>query len=916
MRIVNIVFKRLIIVIILHISSLMLAQEENHFSFQFSNLTLKEALDVIEAKTDFTFYYQNNWFDNSKITKVYNQLEIKLLLEDLLEESVLNFAIYNNKIILTKNSIIQNDLPINYFSNNYNKKSNQKKPIILKDFVGDGKTIITIGKEGSSSKEYYILSGYVKSLTTNQFLNEVKVFIPKSNLTTYTNNKGYFSFSVPGGYNSIETELQGYENSNKEIVVFGKGVLNFSLEDEIVSLGEVVIRSDVNENIKKASIGLIKVDIKGVKTIPTVLGEQDILRIATTMPGIKTTGEGALGYNVRGGKTDQNLILLDHAVLYNPSHFFGVFSAINPFSTGDVAIYKGTIPAEFGGRLSSVIDISTKKVNKTKFSGEGNVGPITGNLTVEIPLKKDKTALLLGIRSTYSDWILKKIPREALKNSEASFLDGILRFESKINDKNNFKATAYYSKDQFSISSDSIYNYSNQLASLEWKHKYNAKNKASVQLSNSNYGFGIIYEGIINKNFDLNYKINETSFKYKQNYMPNKIHRINYGVTSKLYNIAPGELKPLGDLSDIKNRIIPKEKALESAIFITDAYDITDKLLLDVGFRYSFYATLGVGSQNIYASGVPMSNESIVEIKNYTNNEIMKTYAAPEIRISSRYFLKPNLSLKVGYNKTVQYLHRLSSNTTASPVDTWKLANLNIKPLKSDQYSIGLFQNLKDNEYEISLETYYKKMDNILDFRVGAELLLNESIETELLSGEGKAYGIEFLLKKKYGKLNGWLSYSYSKSLIKLESDFLTDQVNGGNFFPASYDKPHDLSLIANYKLTQRYSFSFNFSYQTGRPVTYPIGKYEFAGFEHVLYSDRNQYRIPDYYRFDVGINIEGNHKIKKLAHSFWNISVYNVLGRNNPYSVFFVNNKGEIKAYQASIFAIPIPTITYNFKF
>ena len=325
---------------------------------------------------------------------------------------------------------------------------------------------------------------------------------------------------------------------------------------------------------------------------------------------------------------------------------------------------------------------------------------------------------------------------------------------------------------------------------------------------------------------------------------------------------------------------------------------------------------MGATTQREYLSGVPKNESTLVNTTQYGDNEVYKAYGGPELRISARYLLSSTASLKLGYNNTYQYIHTLSNNTTLSPTDTWKLSDLNIKPQRSSQFSAGIFKNSEDTMYEVSLEGYFKTLDNMLDYKVGAELLLNTAIETEVLQGKGKTYGVEFLVRKAKGKLNGWLGYSYSKSLIQLDSKFNEERVNNGKYFPSNFDKPHDLSLVANYKLTKRYSLSANFLYQTGRPVTYPVGKYIFNGTEYVAYSNRNQFRIPDYYRLDIGVNIEGNHKVKKLAHSFWNVSIYNVLGRNNPYSVFFVTENKEIKAYKSTIFSVPVPTITYNIKF
>jgi outer membrane receptor for monomeric catechols len=393
-------------------------------------------------------------------------------------------------------------------------------------------------------------------------------------------------------------------------------------------------------------------------------------------------------------------------------------------------------------------------------------------------------------------------------------------------------------------------------------------------------------------------------------------HKFSYGIASKLYGINPGNFDPKNSESLLTPINIEKERGLESAVYIADSFKVNDKLLIDIGLRYSSYAFLGKSTQRIYQSNLPLNDATVVEIKTYNNNEVIKTYGGLEPRIAARYFLTDNFSVKASYDKANQYIHLLSSNTTQSPTDTWKLSDLNVKPQVAEQFSVGFFKNFDTNDLELSVEGYYKKSSNFLDYKVGAQLLLNENIETELLQGEGKAYGVELLLKKQSGRLNGWIGYTYSRTFIKLDSQFDEEKVNNGKFFAANFDKPHDVSVVLNYKFTKRYSLSSNFTYQTGRPITYPIGTYNYGNAEYTLYSDRNKYRIPDYFRLDIGVNVEGNHKLKKLAHSFWNFSIYNVLGRNNPYSVYFVTDDGKIKAYKTSIFSIPVPTVTYNFKF
>lgn len=897
------------------------SKNEERISLSFNELTKLEVIGLIEEKTSFKFYFFKDWIDNKKVTGSYTNISLSALLDELFKDSVLNYYLTKDKrVILTSNGFIYDSLPkgfgekTNLLKENISVKKpffyNQKKRETLHETVRIGKA------SKISNNEFFILNGFVKNSNTGKPIPNLAILVLDKNINTITGNNGFYSINIPQGVNIIETKALGIESIKQKVIIYNNGRLNFNLKENSEILDEVLVRANQKRNVKEAITGITKFQVEEIKSIPLVLGERDILKVATTLPGIKTAGEGASGYSVRGGKEDQNLMLLDDAVLYNPSHFFGIFSALNPFTSGDVNIYKGNIPAEYGGRLSSVFEINTKKADTQNFSGEAAIGPVTSNLSLEIPLISDKSSLLVGGRGTYSDWILKSLDEKSINNSKASFYDIVAKYRHQINDKSTIESSGYYSKDSYSITSDSLYGYSNRLMSLKWNHQFNKKNSGSLILSNSEYKFDIDFESNNVNNFNLGYKINETGLKVKMKFLHNLKHKFDYGISSKLYIVNPGSKRPLGEKSIVKNQKIQQEKGLESSLFISDNYKVNEKLLLNVGLRYSTYSSIGKSSQRVYFKDLPKNEGTVQDTLNFGKNEVIKTYGGPEFRTSFRYFLTPSFSIKGSFNSSYQYIHSLSNNTTVSPTDTWKLSDLNIKPQQAKQYTLGFYKNFNSNIYELSIESYFKKSNEILDYKVGANLFLNEHIETEVLQGDGKAYGVEFLIKKTQGKFNGWLGYSYSRSLIKLDSKFNEELVNDGNYFSSNFDKPHDVSLVSNYKLTRRYSISANFVYQTGRPITYPIGKYVFKGEEYVLYSDRNKYRIPDYFRFDLGINIEGNHKLNKFAHSFWNISIYNLFGRNNPYSVYFVTENKEIKAYKSSIFSIPIPTISYNFKF
>ena len=909
---------------LLWISKSLCQEKTDLVTLKFENLTESQIIEKIESNTNFNFFYIDEWLGQNLYSGDFKEASIIIILDAIFSNSDLNYTILEKtKIILTQNNLIYNQLPEGFFGDTIQKSTyvaltpTVSNPVLV-NRTKSNPNIETykIGKEvRNSKKSTYKLSGYVKNIATLEPIPSLTILIRGTNIFGLTDINGYYEINLPIGENILEFKSLGIENVLKRVIIYNDGQLNIELNEGYEQLNEVIVQADAHINIDETIGGTVSIDVEESKNIPLVLGERDVLKVATTIPGISTAGEGSAGFNVRGGKTDQNLILFDDAVIYSPQHFFGIFSALNPFAIGSIKIYKGNIPSEFGGRLSSVFDIKTKNGNSTKFAGEGSVGPVTSNILLEIPIVKEKSSLMVGGRGAYSNWILKSLDEETLNNSQASFYDFIASYNHKINDNNNIKATGYISKDDFSITSDSIFSYNNRLASLKWDHKFSDKSSGNIVVSNSEYSFDITYDGDTNNDFFLNYKLNETEVKLKANYVFNPTFKLDFGVSSKLYGINPGKIKPTGE-SIIEPFEIAKEKGLESAIFISRNFNVTEQLSIDAGLRYSVYAALGEGKQRVYENGQPRNEDTVRDTLFYKNNEIVETYGSPEIRLSGRYKLSQDLSVKMGYSNTAQYIHRLSNNTTVSPIDTWKLSDLNIKPQRGQQVSLGVFKNFNANKYEVSLEGFYKKSKNILDFKTGAKLLLNENIETEVLQGVGKSYGVELLLSKNFGKLNGWLGYTYSRSFTKLDSEFDEEKVNNGTFFPSNFDKPHDISLVANYKFTKRFSLSSNFVYQTGRPITVPVGNFEYNNNEYVVFSDRNSYRIPDFIRLDLGFNVEGNHKIQKLAHSFWTISVYNVLGRSNPFSVFFINEDNQIKAVQSSIFSIPVPSITYNCKF
>jgi hypothetical protein len=906
------------------------AQEQIRLSGNFTNSSLKDILLDIEEQTNYNFFFMDEWVESETISVKYDALPLEEILQTVLAPTSLNYYIKEDekRIFIVNNTLIYEELPYGFFGIQEAampdsmpvRQVNAPPPAFYNEDLRQTQkkyAVVRIGKSDPNNlSRAYTLKGRAINKATGEAIPDLTIRSKDSDNFAITDANGNFSLLLPSGYTILVIRAMGISATEREVIMYNDGSLDLLLEEGLQQLDEVVVQADAARNVEEANTGSEQIESEASKNIPLVLGERDILQVAKALPGISSAGEGATGLNVRGGKTDQNLVLLDDAVIYNPQHFFGIFQALNPFTTKGVDIYKGAMPVEFGGRLSSVFDIRTKNGNVEKLAGEGSIGPVTGNLALEIPIKKEQSSLVVGARGAYADWILRSLDEPSLNNSNASFFDGILKYHHKINDDNEIKATGYYSRDAFSITSDSLYNYDNRLFSLRWDSKVSEKTTTAMVLANSNYGFGIDFDGQGNTNFNLDYSINETELKYKLRTLVNERNILDYGISAKYYSVNPGSIEPRGNGSNISPVFIDREQAVEGALYLGDELKLSEKLLINLGLRYAFFAALGPGTQRTYQEGLPKNEATVRETLSYDGAEVMETYGGPEARISARYLFTPSFSIKASFNNSYQFLHTLSNNTTVSPIDTWKLSDLNIAPQTGYQAALGLYKNFKDNEYEVSLEGYYKGMDNVLDFKTGADLFLNENVETEVLQGDGKAYGVEFLAKKNRGDLNGWLSYTYSRSLYRFDSEFSEERINNGDYFPSNFDRPHDVSLITNYRFTRRYSMSANFVYQTGRPVTYPIGTFRFNNADFVAFSDRNAFRIPDFYRLDLGFNIEGNHKKNKLAHSFVTISVYNVLGRNNPYSVFFVTENGEVKALQSSIFAIPIPSITYNFKF
>ena len=699
-------------------------------------------------------------------------------------------------------------------------------------------------------------------------------------------------------------------------IVPGVKKAKVSLSDD-QELDEIVVVGGRPSAVNNMMMGSEKFKPVLLKNIPSAFGESDIMKIVLTLPGVTSVGEASSGYNVRGGATDQNLILFNGGTVYNPSHLFGLFTSFNSDAVDDVELFKSSIPVEYGGRISSVLKVTSKEANMEKLTGSASIGALTSKVNIEIPIVKDHVSLLLNGRTTYSDWMLKKLPESSgYKNGTANFYDFGGALTWKLNSLHRLKVYGYWSKDKFSFSSEDNYGYQNRNFSAEWRTILNEQMTVTGSAGLDHYDYFNEDKATPSMAARLSFGIDQLWGKLHLRQRLSETDVLNYGLSIQHYHVQGGRYEPLGEKSRIATDQLQKEKALESAVYIDYERALTEKLSVTGGLRYTMFNALGPRDVNHYHEGELPSEATLLETRSETG--IIKTYHAPELRVSTRYALLENLSLKAGFNTMHQYIHKVSNTSIMSPTDIWKLSDYNIKPQNGWQVAAGIYHETYDKKYEFSVEAYYKHINDYLNYRSSAVLLMNHHLETDVISTKGKAYGIELQAKKPTGRLNGWINYTYSRSLLRQDDKRVAMPLNNGEWYPAEYDRPHEVKAVLNLKFTERYSFSSNFNYATGRPTTLPAGRYFDSYNKRYMpyYTDRNNYRIPDYMRLDLAFNIEPTHKLTSFLHTSFSLGVYNALARKNAYNVYYVTEEGRIQGYKLSVFGTAIPYVSINIRF
>ncbi|MRX41070.1 TonB-dependent receptor plug domain-containing protein [Flavobacterium sp. LC2016-23] len=783
--------------------------------------------------------------------------------------------------------------------------------------------IIILSSFTSFSQEKFTLSGTITDHKNNETLIGVNIYIPSLKIGTTTNEYGFYSLTVPAGEQQIEISYVGYQSIQQTINLNQNTKNNFSLNEGGEELQEVVITDNKGKaNIKSPEMSTNKLSIATIKKMPVVLGEVDVLKSILLLPGVTNAGEGASGFNVRGGGADQNLILLDEATIFNSSHVFGFFSVFNPDAIKDLKLYKGGIPARYGGRASSVLDIYQKDGSSKDFHMNGGIGLISSRLLAEGPLVKDKGSFLIGGRASYAHLFLKL--SEDNKDNAAYFYDLNTKLSYKVNDNNSLYLSGYFGRDVFSINKSFSNTYGNATLNLRWNHLFSDKLFSNLSLIYSDYYYGLDLDFV---GFKWDSGIKNYNIKYDfKHYISDKF-KLNYGLSGIYYEFNPGTIKPTGEASGINPDQLDKKYAFEPSVYLDAESQVSKKITIAYGLRYSLFYRLGSSTVNYYANNNPVvfnTNTEIYEKGKPTStayfgkNKVIQDYNNLEPRFAISYQLNDDQSFKASYNRMAQYLQLISNTSSPTPLDVWMPSDKYIKPQIADQIALGYFRNLNNGAYSLEVETYYKKIQNRLDYIDGADLIANDAIEQVILNGQMRAYGLEVMFKKNEGKFNGWISYTLSKSEQQTPGRTPEETgINNGQWYSSAYDKTHNLAITSAYNLNDKWSFGANFALQSGQPVTYPNSQYEYLGIKVPNYGLRNENRLPAYHHLDVSATLTSRKNKNRNWKGEWVFSIYNLYNRQNAASINFRQNvdSGANEAVKTSIFGI-VPAVSYNFKF
>jgi CarboxypepD_reg-like domain/TonB-dependent Receptor Plug Domain len=867
-------------------------------------LPLELVLKKIEEEQSIKFFYRKEWIADFQVRKNYDRITISDFLEDQFQDSDVSFLVMYPKILV----IIRN---------------NEKEILLnqIRSGLADEKKSIqslTFGKKDQIIKGSKVkLSGKVIDEKSGEALVGTTIQVDNGGLGTATDDSGKFQLLLEPGEHIITFSNLDFEQKIVDIAIYTSAIVDVTMEKEPRMLDEVVIEAQGNKDVANARMGQLQVITGDIKRAPAFLGEPDLIKQIQSLPGVTSVGEGAAGFNVRGGSVDQNLILFDGIPMYNPSHVFGFLSAFDDDVIRDVDFYRGAIPAEYGGRLSSVLDVRSKDGSVEKWNGRAGIGLLTSSLSINGPINKQKTSFLASFRTTYSNWLIGSIRTDFadLRNSKVSFYDGTMKITHRLSERSKISLTTYSSRDKFRLMGDTTFSWFNHILAARLDHQFTNTLSSNFTLGFSSYGYEVLNENPLTASQlsnQLNSLTSKASFLFKKG-----IYQFSLGGELTFYQFAPGSVSPQTATSNANEFSLPKQYSLETAIYGVNEFTFNERWQLELGLRIPSFSSFGSATVYTYQNDLARSENSILDTLTYQPGELIKVFAGIEPRVSIRWELNPLTSVKFGYNRINQFLHLISNSAAITPVDIWQPSGYHLKPQKLDQFSLGISRDTRAKRYSMIVEVFYKDMNNLVDFKDRAKLILNPLLEADLLQGSGYASGVEVIINRNLGRLTGSLNYTFSRSLRKVQGKTLEETISDGEFYPSNFDQPHVVNMAWKYELSKRYYFTGNFTFHSGRPVTIPLSAFTFENTSITYFSKRNQYRLPDFHRLDVALVIEGNHKRKKILDGTLTFSVLNVYARRNTYSIFFVNNdKGIPKPYRLSIIGIALPSVSYTVKF
>ena len=890
---------------------------------RYDNAPFKEFADKLYEQTGIRSFYREDWINGVKITAIEDSIKLRTLLTRNINQYGITFSLVPpNRLYLLYNKNLVSELPVFVTSERDARRKDagaeltESEQKYLQGRRPDMLATITIGnKRPDFPTRPVTIIGRITDSKTGEPVTGATMVIESTGKGAVTDINGNVSMAIKPGKYTVTFSFVGMQNKRALLEVYSTGAFNLEMDPEAIALTEVQIVANEHRKVKGTEMGLERININAIKQIPVLLGEKDIIKVSQLLPGIVSVSEASSGLNVRGGNADQNVFYIEDIPLFNTSHAFGFFSAFNSDIVRDFSIYKGNIPARYGGRLSSVFDVVTRRGNMKKYTAHAGISPLSTHLTLEGPVKRDRGSVLISGRTSYSDWLLSRVTDPVIRNSNASFYDFAGSFHYRLGEKDDVNLFIYRSDDRIGLHELNNYDYQNNGISFKWTHQYSPSLRSELAAIYSSYSFNTESINLPSLAYQHDYAIGHNEIKMNFNLLAGLNHELNFGGSLIYYPLDRGDVLPYGESSIRKTVPLGKEKGIQGGLYVSDKLTLTRWLTLYAGMRLNTFTYLGPKDVNTYFEETEKVEENISGVLSYGPWEPVTSYMDPSIRTGVNLNIARNSSLKLSFSQMNQYLFMASNTVTLAPDDQWKLADYHLKPQNSYQYSAGLYQYWPANDVNASIEFYRKENNNILEYKDGSDFVNIPDAEMSILQGKQSNQGMELMLEKKSGRFDGWLSYTYSSSIVTVDGKNPWDKINNGNPYPSNYDKPHVLNLVGTFRINRIYTFSSSMVYSTGRPVTLPESLYFIGDKPFISFSERNNERVPDYFRTDISLTVEGNLKRDKPFHSTWIFSVYNITGRNNTQSIFFRSEEGEIKGYKLSIIGVPIFTATWSVK-